>query len=132
VLNRFPSAARRVLVLAAVAVTAASCTGATIVKDYGPEAKQNFVNACEQDISVVNHEIEREKLAPRPTCVCVYTAMKDEFRLPWDDLAEYEKEVAAAPDGEAPEMPPQLRKAVAKCTTAGPSVPAATTTTEAG
>ena len=128
--TRFPLALRRVLVLVTVAVVAASCTGTTVVKEYGPEAKQNFVNACEQDISVVNHEIVREKLAPRPTCVCIYTAMKDEFRLPGEDLADYEKEVAAASDGEPPEMPQQMVKAIDKCTTTGPSVPSVTTTTE--
>jgi len=127
--SRFPSVLRHGLAVFAMAMVAASCTGTTVVKDYGKEAKANFVQACHMDTRIVDHEIVKRELAPINTCRCIYTSMKDEFKLPWDDLSDYEAAVANASPGEAPEMPAQLRKAIAKCTTAGPSAPSVTTTT---
>jgi hypothetical protein len=128
--NRFPSVFRRGLAFLALAMAAASCTGTTVVKDYGPEAKQNFVQACHVDTLIEDHQIVTTTLAPRSTCECIYTAMKDEFQLSWDDLSDYEAAVADAPAGDPPPMPVKLQKSITKCTTAGPSAPKATTTTE--
>jgi hypothetical protein len=125
--NRFPSALRRGLVLVAVALTAGACTGSTIVKDYGPEAKANFVDGCSVDRSIQDGQLVEDKLAPRSTCACIYEAIYKTYRLPWEDLAAYEQAVADADPGDPPDMPAQMTKAIRKCTTSGPSAPTTTT-----
>jgi hypothetical protein len=121
--SRLPSAVRRALGLIAVLLAAAGCTGVTRVTDYGPDAKANFVDGCTTERSVQKGRVVEEPLASRSTCTCVYNSIHTEYRLAWDDLAKYEQAVADAKPGEPPEMPAKLRKAITKCTSAGPEVP---------
>ena len=66
------------------------------MKNYGPDAKANFVDGCTTDRKVVDKQVIEHELASRSTCVCIYESMRTEFRLPWDDLATYEQKVADA------------------------------------
>jgi hypothetical protein len=125
----FPLTARRVAAGLALVLAAAGCTGRTVVKDYGKDARSNFVEACTRSVSVGGGTTSTTMLAPKSTCECVYHAIDKVYRLPFSDLTAYEAKVDAYKEGdEPPKMPAKLEKAIEKCTTAGPSVP--TTTTE--
>jgi hypothetical protein len=125
----FPLTIRRVAAGLALVLVVAGCTGRTVVKDYGADARRNFVEACTSSVAVGGGTTSTTLLAPKSTCECVYHAIDKEYRLPFGDLTAYEAKVDAYKEGdEPPKMPAKLEKAIEKCTTAGPSVP--TTTTE--
>jgi len=82
-------------------------------REYNSEVKRNFVDACTEDLSVESGTRVTEKLAPNSYCECVYTFMKDRYKLSFDDMKAYEDKVASAKDGEQPDMPDKLAKAIA-------------------
>jgi hypothetical protein len=113
----------------ALAIVMAGCTGTTVVKDYGPDAKRNFVDGCTTNRSVRDGKVIETKLAPKSTCECVYDTIDKVYRLDFGDLTDYEAKVDAYKAGNPePKMPDKLRKAIDKCTTSGPAVPTTTTT----
>ena len=108
------------LLVISAALVAGGCTS-TVVKEYGPEARANFVNACTEDvINGARGTFTTAKLARPDYCLCVYTAMKDKYKLSFSELMDYEKEVASAKDGQEPTPPPKLTKSMESCTVAGP------------
>ena len=111
--------ASALLVISAVLVTG-GCTS-TAVTEYGVPARLNFVNACTEDvINGARGTFTTTSLAPKSYCECVYTAMKDKYKLSFSELTDYEKKVASAKDGQEPTPPPKLTKSMESCTVAGP------------
>jgi hypothetical protein len=123
----FPLTARRVAAGLALVVAAAGCTGRTVVKDYGADARRNFVDACTKSVLVGGGTTSTTMLAPKSKCECVYHAIDKVYRLPFSDLTAYEAEVDGYKEGdEPPKMPAKLAKAIDSCTRTGPSVPSTT------
>ena len=110
------------LALATTALLTAGCTANKPVTDYGQPAHDNFVSACQLTTSASRGTTTTQKLAPQTYCDCVYTAMKDKYKLSFDEVMAYEKEVAAAKPGEMPTPPVKLTKSMESCqNVAGPS-----------
>ena len=118
------------LVVALVAgLLLASCGVVKEPTDYSDtNAKKNFVEGCHTDRTVADGKITETELAPVSTCTCIFNRLWKSERLPWDDLMTYEKAVAKAKAGQAPDPPAKVTKAIDSCSTAGPSVDATTTT----
>jgi len=108
-------------------IGASSCTGGTIT-EYGQELKDNFVNSCTKapPLSQKDARGNVAELASKSYCECVYTKMKDTYKLSFEDLKDFEAKVAKAKDGEFPPEPDQLQKSRADCDRgpAGPIGPA--------
>jgi hypothetical protein len=112
-----------------------ACGGPPRVTDYGPEAEDNFVGSCTKDRTIEDGKQVITNLATTSFCTCVYRGIRDTYKLSWDQLSEYDKQVADAEPGELPKPPSQLTKAMEACNTAGPAAPSdtaedETTTTE--
>lgn len=108
------------LLVISAALVAGGCTS-TAVTEYGREARDNFVNACtEEVINGARGTFTTAKLARPDYCLCVYTAMKDKYKLSFSELMDYEEEVASAKTGEQPTPPPKLTKSMDSCNVAGP------------
>jgi hypothetical protein len=100
--------------VAAVALLS-SCTGLSRVTEYGKDLKDNFVSTCTSDVRVGHGTTTIVELAPERYCGCVYDQLPDSG-LSVDELKAYEAKVAKAKAGEdPPEMPSELRKAMAHC-----------------
>lgn len=122
----------------AAAFAMAGCTGQVVVRDYGKDAKANFVGSCTENLRIENEKRVTETLAPESFCTCVYEAIDentDKHHLPWDDLTDYEGKVEKAKAGKVPDPPEQLQAAIESCRKQGPSPEteeSVTTTTTAG
>lgn len=116
--------------LVAVALVAVGCGNPPDASGYDdPLAREHFLSTCTVDTTIDTSEGVEEgttreaELAPAETCECVFDSIQDTFPLSWDDLRAYEDEVDAADEGEVPEPPEELVKAVEQCTTQGPIAP---------
>lgn len=116
---------RRSAALAVVTVVALTgCTGQVVVRDYGKDAKANFVGSCMENLRIEDNKRVTETLAPRSYCTCVYEAIDentDKHHVPWDDLTDYEGKVEKAKAGKVPDPPEQLQAAINSCRKQGPS-----------
>ena len=69
---------RRSAALAVVTVVALTgCTGQVVVRDYGKDAKANFVGSCMENLRIEDNKRVTETLAPRSYCTCVYEAIDE-------------------------------------------------------
>jgi len=108
----------------AAALVMAGCTGQVVVRDYGKDAKANFVGSCTENLRIENEKRVTETLAPKSFCTCVYEAIDentDKHHVPWDDLTDYERKVEKAKAGKVPDPPEQLQAAIDSCRKQGPS-----------
>ncbi len=106
------------------ALVATSSCGFSTVNEFGDDAKANFMQECLQETTIVEGEEPLvEPLGTEPYCECVYVEMQDRFGLTFDELKEYEDELAkAATDGgDVPTPPEDFTKAVDFCSTSGPT-----------
>ena len=132
---------RRAVAVMAIALTGAlaSCSSGQVrVTEYGAEAEFNFVNACTETHTIEDGRQVTTELAPEAFCKCVYQGISKTHPLPWDELTDYDEEVANADDGDMPTPPQQLTESIEDCSTTGPQAPGAdseesdeSTTTEA-
>jgi hypothetical protein len=126
-----------VLCVVVIALAASSCAS-DVVKDYGDQAKLNFVGACTQERSIKGSTLTVTSLAPKSTCTCIYNYIaSSKHQLDFGDLTDYEAKVsdASAGDANAPKPPAKLTKAITVCTPKSgptPSKTKSTTTTTAG
>jgi hypothetical protein len=128
-------------VVVAIATVAATGCGADVVKDYGAEAKANFVDGCTTERKVVDGKLIVTKIAGTDAsdqaiqtkrCTCIYDYISNKkHQLSFDDLTAYETKVNDASAGNPPKPPALLTKAIKACPeeTTGPTVPKSTTTT---
>lgn len=113
-----------VSLLAAIGVGAGGCYPNSNPTDYGALAKKNFVASCSTEVRASKGTTTTIRIESTDTCECIYDAIVNKFRLPWDDLVAYENEAADAEAGDAPPTPPkQLTKAIESCNASGPVAP---------
>jgi hypothetical protein len=106
---------RRALILLGVALVLAGC-GNDVVKDYGAEAKANFVGACTTERSIKGTTLTTTPLAQKSTCTCVYNYIaSSKHQLAFGDLTDYEAKVSDASDGDLPKPPAKLTTALRVC-----------------
>jgi hypothetical protein len=105
-----------------------------VVKDYGDQAKINFVTGCTTERSISGSKLTVTQLAPKSTCTCIYNYIaSSKHQLAFGDLTDYEAKVADASAGDQPAAPAKLTKAIKHCSPKTGPVPSssssATTTT---
>jgi len=111
-----------VLVVVVIGLAASGCAS-DVVKDYGDQAKLNFVGGCTAERSVKNGKVTVTSLAPKSTCTCIYNYLASpKHQLDFSDLTAYESKVADASAGNLPTPPAKLTKAMSVCQpTSGPT-----------
>jgi hypothetical protein len=127
-----------VLIVVAIGLAASGCAS-DVVKDYGDQAKLNFVGACTAERSVKDGTVTVTSLAPKSTCTCIYNYIASpKHQLDFGDLTTYEAKVTDASPGSLPKPPAKLTKAISVCTPVSGPTPttkpksSSSTTTTAG
>ncbi|HBX77645.1 MAG TPA: hypothetical protein DEG43_08365 [Acidimicrobiaceae bacterium] len=110
-----------------VILSASGCYQGNHPTSYDAQAKSNFLAACTEEVISKNATTTVVPLADKDDCVCIYESISDtksDYYLRWEDLQAFETKQAKAKEGEMPQPPKRLTKAITACTekVVGPTV----------